>query len=106
MLPPPSDHTYSTSPSYVALELVSENESLRKKVEELQHQLEYLQLQTRFGLQRLVGSDEDIRFYTRLVYDNICIMSVGVYGTVPHEATQYVLSAVLQPSFYQHVDHT
>uniref|UniRef100_A0A671YG38 THAP-type domain-containing protein n=1 Tax=Sparus aurata TaxID=8175 RepID=A0A671YG38_SPAAU len=61
--------------------LASENEALKKKVQVLQNQLETLQLQSRFGLQRLAGSDEDIRFYTRLVivfWINIKLTCVSV----------------------------
>ncbi|XP_044069917.1 uncharacterized protein LOC122884276 [Siniperca chuatsi] len=46
-------------------EMANENEALHRKISELQHQLEVLQLRTYFGIQRLAGSDEDIRFYTR-----------------------------------------
>ncbi|KAL7388843.1 hypothetical protein ABVT39_021615 [Epinephelus coioides] len=61
------EHDYCVTPmtSVMSDELASENEALKRKVQELQNQLETLQLQSRFGLQRLAGSDEDIRFYTR-----------------------------------------
>ncbi|KAL7395247.1 hypothetical protein ABVT39_013055 [Epinephelus coioides] len=61
------EHDYCVTPmtSVMSNELASENEALKRKVQELQNQLETLQLQSRFGLQRLAGSDEDIRFYTR-----------------------------------------
>ncbi|XP_022519890.2 uncharacterized protein LOC111190408 [Astyanax mexicanus] len=61
------DHDYCLTPAtaVMAAEMANENEALRQKIGELQHQLEVLQLRTRFGIQRLVGSDEDIRFYTR-----------------------------------------
>ncbi|KAI4885737.1 hypothetical protein NFI96_021579 [Prochilodus magdalenae] len=42
--------------------LANENKALKRKIQELQHQLEASQLQSRFGLQRLAGSDEDIHF--------------------------------------------
>ena len=63
------DHDYCVTPmtSVMSDEMASENEALKKKVQELQNQLETLQLQSRFGLQRLAGSDEDIRLYTKLV---------------------------------------
>uniref|UniRef100_A0A671Z0Y7 THAP-type domain-containing protein n=1 Tax=Sparus aurata TaxID=8175 RepID=A0A671Z0Y7_SPAAU len=63
------DHDYCITLMTLVMsdELASENEALKKKVQELQNQLETLQLQSRFGPQRLAGSDEDIRFYTRLV---------------------------------------
>ncbi|XP_033970202.1 uncharacterized protein LOC117469856 [Trematomus bernacchii] len=49
----------------MANQVADENEALKMQVRELQHQLEVLQLRSRFGIQRLAGSDEDIRFYTR-----------------------------------------
>ncbi|KAI4899167.1 hypothetical protein NFI96_031704, partial [Prochilodus magdalenae] len=57
------DHDYSATPTTSAMAdaLANENEALRRKRQELQHQLEASQLQSRFGLQRLAGSDEDIR---------------------------------------------
>ena len=63
------EHDYCVTPmtSVMSDELASENEALKKRVQELQNQLEALQPQSRFGLQRLAGSDENIRFYTRLV---------------------------------------
>ncbi|KAI4819130.1 hypothetical protein KUCAC02_004407 [Chaenocephalus aceratus] len=45
--------------------MADENEALKMQVRERQLQLEVLQLRSRFGIQRLAGSDEDIRFYTR-----------------------------------------
>lgn len=64
------DHAYCVTPTtaLVTHQLADENEALRRKVEELQQQVQSLQLQSRFGLQHLQGSDEDIRFYTRLVH--------------------------------------
>ncbi|KAI4899983.1 hypothetical protein NFI96_001451 [Prochilodus magdalenae] len=61
------DRDYSVTPttSAVADALANKNEALKRKIQELQHQLEASQLQSRFGLQWLAGSDEDIRFYTR-----------------------------------------
>ncbi|KAG5273005.1 hypothetical protein AALO_G00171710 [Alosa alosa] len=64
-LPPPPDHTYSVSTSTSSFELVTKCEALTQKVAELQHQLESIQLQSRFGLQHIVGSDADLRYYTR-----------------------------------------
>ncbi|KAI4902781.1 hypothetical protein NFI96_011155 [Prochilodus magdalenae] len=60
------DHDYCVTPTTSAMAdaLANENEALKRKRQELQHQLEASQLQSRFGLQRLAGSDEDIRFYT------------------------------------------
>ncbi|KAI4904683.1 hypothetical protein NFI96_004348 [Prochilodus magdalenae] len=60
------DHDYSVTPttSGMADALANENEALKRKRQELQHQLEASQLQSRFGLQRLAGSDEDSRFCT------------------------------------------
>uniref|UniRef100_A0A8C9XEZ2 THAP-type domain-containing protein n=1 Tax=Sander lucioperca TaxID=283035 RepID=A0A8C9XEZ2_SANLU len=76
-----TDHDYCVTPntSVVVYELTRENEKLREKIEQLQHQLESLQLRSTFGLQRIAGSDEDIRFYTRFVYytvyytDCVCV---------------------------------
>ncbi|XP_076858248.1 uncharacterized protein LOC143512151 isoform X2 [Brachyhypopomus gauderio] len=60
------DHDYTkTATAVMAAEIDKENEALRQTFRELQHQLEELQLRRRFGIQRLAGSDEDIRFYTR-----------------------------------------
>ncbi|CAM4275411.1 unnamed protein product [Leuciscus chuanchicus] len=61
------DHAYFVTPTtaLVTHQLADENEALRRKVEELQQEVQSLQLQSRFGLQHLQGSDEDIRFYTR-----------------------------------------
>uniref|UniRef100_A0A671TNV6 THAP-type domain-containing protein n=1 Tax=Sparus aurata TaxID=8175 RepID=A0A671TNV6_SPAAU len=78
-----NEHDYCVTPttSVMSDELASENEALKKKAQELQNQLETLQLQSRFGLQRLAGSDEDIRFYTRLVivfWINIKLTCVSV----------------------------
>lgn len=63
------DHDYCVIPVVAVMtnEVANENEALHWKTRELQHQLEVLQLQTRFGIQHLVGSDEGISFYTRLV---------------------------------------
>uniref|UniRef100_A0A3B1IYV1 THAP domain-containing protein 1 n=1 Tax=Astyanax mexicanus TaxID=7994 RepID=A0A3B1IYV1_ASTMX len=62
------DHDYCVTPTTSAVTdaLSDENEALWRRVQELEHRLETLQLQSRFGLHRLAGSDEDIRFYTRL----------------------------------------
>lgn len=65
---PEYDYCVTPMTSVMSDELASENEALKKKVQELQNQLETLQLQSHFGLQRLAGSDEDIRFY-RLAID-------------------------------------
>ena len=77
------DHDYCVTPmtSVMSDELASENEALKKRVQELQNQLEALQPQSRFGLQRLAGSDENIGFYTRLVmvfWDSIKLTCVCV----------------------------
>ncbi|KAI4883811.1 hypothetical protein NFI96_007133, partial [Prochilodus magdalenae] len=60
------DHDYSVTPTTSAMAdaLANESEALKRKRQELQHQLEASQLQSRFGLQPLAGSDEDSRFYT------------------------------------------
>ncbi|KAG9266109.1 hypothetical protein AMEX_G20612 [Astyanax mexicanus] len=61
------DHDYCVTPTTSAVTdaLSDENEALRRRVQELEHRLETLQLQSHFGLHRLAGADEDIRFYTR-----------------------------------------
>ncbi|KAJ4918283.1 hypothetical protein JOQ06_022093, partial [Pogonophryne albipinna] len=61
------DHDYSLNPATAAManQVADENEVLKMQVRELQLQLEVLQLRSRFGIQRLAGSDKDIRFYTR-----------------------------------------
>ncbi|CAM4691323.1 unnamed protein product [Leuciscus chuanchicus] len=63
----PLEHDSSVTPktSVTPSELAEENEKLKQKVQEQQQQIETLQLQSRFGVERLAGSDEDIRFYTR-----------------------------------------
>ena len=67
------DHEYCLNPAtaVMANQVADENEALKMQVSELQHQLEVLQLRSRFGIQRLAGSDKDIRFYTRFVYKAI-----------------------------------
>ncbi|KAI4816673.1 hypothetical protein KUCAC02_008989, partial [Chaenocephalus aceratus] len=62
----PPDHDYSLNAATTVMvnQVADENEALKIQVRELQHQLEVLQLRSRFGIQRLAGSDEDIRFYT------------------------------------------
>ncbi|KAF3850628.1 hypothetical protein F7725_012400 [Dissostichus mawsoni] len=64
------DHEYCLNPAtaVMANQVADENEALKSQIRELQHQLEVLQLQSRFGIQRLAGSDEDIRFYTSLLF--------------------------------------
>ncbi|KAM3613126.1 uncharacterized protein V6R79_020862 [Siganus canaliculatus] len=61
------DHDYCLVPEIGARasDLADENEALLRKIGELQQQLEGLQLRQRFGIERLSGSDEDVRFYTR-----------------------------------------
>ncbi|KAJ4925863.1 hypothetical protein JOQ06_008049 [Pogonophryne albipinna] len=49
----------------MANQVADESEALKNQIRELQLQLELLQLRSRFGIQRLAGSDEDIRFHTR-----------------------------------------
>ncbi|XP_041953724.1 uncharacterized protein LOC121713279 [Alosa sapidissima] len=63
----PPDHDYSVVPQTGARasNLADENKALRRQVRELQQQLEVLKLRQRFGIERLSGSDEDVRFYTR-----------------------------------------
>uniref|UniRef100_A0A672JYG5 THAP-type domain-containing protein n=1 Tax=Sinocyclocheilus grahami TaxID=75366 RepID=A0A672JYG5_SINGR len=42
-------------------------ESDMEEIEDLRKQLEQAMVNSRFGLQRFAGSDEDIRFYTRMI---------------------------------------
>ncbi|KAI4888639.1 hypothetical protein NFI96_027067 [Prochilodus magdalenae] len=79
------DHDYSVTltTSAMADALANENKALKRKRQELQHQLEASQLQSRFGLQLLAGSDEDIRFYTRLGH------------SFQHDVSQSLLRAAL-----------
>ncbi|ROJ46205.1 hypothetical protein DPX16_10930 [Anabarilius grahami] len=59
-------HDYCSVPEPAALDLsLCENEELKSEIEDLRKQLEQAKVNSRFGLQRFVGSDEDIRFYTR-----------------------------------------
>lgn len=77
-LPPVQlDHPYSVTMKPVNYDLLLENEALRNKVTEYERvmegmrlQMESMQLHSRFGLHHLVGSDEDIRYYTRWVYNH------------------------------------
>ncbi|XP_038154123.1 uncharacterized protein LOC119791856 [Cyprinodon tularosa] len=61
------EHDYCVSPaSGVRInELVMQNEALQKQVQMLQHEVQRLQLRTRFCLERFKCSDDDIRHYTR-----------------------------------------
>lgn len=67
------DHDYPLTlvTSEIAGELAMSYEELKMKVDELQNQLETMQLQCRFGLHRIAGSDENIRFYTRFVSNDV-----------------------------------
>lgn len=64
-LAPDHDYCVTHTTAMVADQLAEENDMLRQKVKELELQIQTLQLQSRFGLRRFAGSDEDIRFYTR-----------------------------------------
>ncbi|XP_031172173.1 uncharacterized protein LOC116061939 [Sander lucioperca] len=105
-----TDHDCCVTPntSVVVYELTRENEKLREKIEQLQHQLESLQLRSTFGLQRIAGSDEDIRFYTRFAsYKSflafwkqvepaantkfVRISSANAASGIPHRATKLLL---------------
>ncbi|XP_063760850.1 uncharacterized protein LOC134878620 [Eleginops maclovinus] len=63
--PPDHDYCLTLATAVMVNQVADENEALKIKIRGLQLQLEVLQLQARFGIQRLAGSDEDIRFYTR-----------------------------------------
>ncbi|XP_014892019.1 uncharacterized protein LOC106949963 [Poecilia latipinna] len=57
------DHDYCSVPEPADLDTAgNENETLK---EEIKKQVEELKIPSSFGLQRFVGSDDDIRFYTR-----------------------------------------
>ena len=59
-------HDYCSAPEPAALDLsLGQNEELKREIEDLREQLEQAKVNSRFGLQRFSGSDEDIRFYTR-----------------------------------------
>ncbi|KAK9977008.1 hypothetical protein ABG768_018829 [Culter alburnus] len=59
-------HDYCSVPEPAALDLsLCENEELKREIEDLWKQLEQAKVNSRFGLQRFAGFDEDIRFYTR-----------------------------------------
>ncbi|KAL2102064.1 hypothetical protein ACEWY4_003825 [Coilia grayii] len=74
-LAPDHDYCVTHTTAMVADQLAEENDMLRQKVKELEIQIQTLQLQSlqsRFGLRRFAGSDEDIRFYTRFhSYDHL-----------------------------------
>ncbi|KAF3851634.1 hypothetical protein F7725_013406, partial [Dissostichus mawsoni] len=69
----PPDHDYCLNPATAVM---------ANQIRELQLQLEVLQLRSRFGIQRLAGSDEDIRFYTRLFYKAIRMLLMAT--NLPH----------------------
>lgn len=59
------DHDYCVGPDPAVVDSVlEENQRLREEVAQLRQQLEQMSL-SRFGIQRFVGSDVDIRFFTR-----------------------------------------
>lgn len=65
---PDHDYCFTPATAVMAHEVTNENEALHLKIRRLEKQVEVLQqrvLQQRFGMERLAGSDDDIRFYTR-----------------------------------------
>uniref|UniRef100_A0A3Q1HZH2 THAP domain-containing protein 1 n=1 Tax=Acanthochromis polyacanthus TaxID=80966 RepID=A0A3Q1HZH2_9TELE len=62
-----TDHDYCLVPETGARasDLADKNEALRRRIGELEQQLEALELRQCFGIERLYGSDEDMHFYTR-----------------------------------------
>ena len=59
-------HDYCSAPEPAALDLsLEKNDELKREIEDLREKLEQAKINSRFGLQRFAGSDEDIRFYTR-----------------------------------------
>ena len=62
------DHDYCAPPDPAALDTAAaENQALKEEIERLKNQLAEVQISATFNLRRFAGSDEDIRFYTRLV---------------------------------------
>ncbi|KAK0155174.1 THAP domain-containing protein 2 [Merluccius polli] len=63
------DHDYcvvsETGVRATTADLVDANEALHQRIRELQLQVEGLQLRQRFGINRVMGSDDNVRFYTR-----------------------------------------
>ena len=62
------DHDYcvvSETGVRATADLVDANKALHQRIRELQLQVEGLQLRQRFGINRVMGSDDDVRFYTR-----------------------------------------
>ncbi|KAK7929054.1 hypothetical protein WMY93_005449 [Mugilogobius chulae] len=61
------DHDYcvTAATGAMASELLDDVETLQRRIRELEAQTEKLHLQSRFGLQRIAGSDHQIRFFTR-----------------------------------------
>uniref|UniRef100_A0A3Q2D818 THAP domain-containing protein 1 n=1 Tax=Cyprinodon variegatus TaxID=28743 RepID=A0A3Q2D818_CYPVA len=74
------EHDYCVSPASGVMihELVMQNKALQKQVQMLQFEVQWLQLRTRFCLERFKCSDDDIRHYTRLVFV-IIIVVVRLY---------------------------
>lgn len=59
-------HDYDATPEPGAVDLlIMKNKELEEELQQLKAKLEDLSVKQRFGLQRFVGSDDDIRFYTR-----------------------------------------
>ena len=62
-------HDYDQRPESCALDMACEKiQAQQLAIEELQNRLAVLSLQQTFGLQRFSASDDDIRFFTRLLY--------------------------------------
>ncbi|KAI4873698.1 hypothetical protein NFI96_027449 [Prochilodus magdalenae] len=66
-------HDYDATPEPGAVDLlIMKNKELEEELQQLKAKLEDLSVKQRFGLQRFVGSDDDIRFYTRFAtYDHL-----------------------------------
>ncbi|XP_076876897.1 uncharacterized protein LOC143526126 [Brachyhypopomus gauderio] len=66
-------HDYDATPEPGAVDLlIMKNKELEEQLQQLKAKLEDLSVKQRFGLQRFVGSDDDIRFYTRFAtYDHL-----------------------------------
>ncbi|XP_041845312.1 uncharacterized protein LOC121642613 [Melanotaenia boesemani] len=66
------DHDYCVGPEPAFVDnVLEENQRLREEVAQLRQHLEQKSL-SRFGIQRFVGSDVDIRFFTRFAsYDHL-----------------------------------
>ncbi|XP_051748234.1 uncharacterized protein LOC127511460 [Ctenopharyngodon idella] len=74
-------------PEPPALDLsLCENEEMKREIEDLRKQLEKAKVNSRFGLQRFAGSDEDIRFYTRTLRSRTRTEFIHISGGISYQA--------------------